>query len=360
MLPIINKLAISQNQISPNKIRQILFLILILFLAIVIFKELYFMFASLLGAITLYIITSKWMTFLCNRFKMKKWACALIIILLSLIVFVLPMSWIGSISYHKIKPFLQNPEIIKTALAEINSYLQNNLHIDILNKSNVDKIADQALPFIQKTIGGTLNVALILVVMYITFYFFLVNSIEIEQWVIKHIPLKKSNSNLVIAEFKRLVFSNAVGIPLVAIIQGICGFIGYLIFGIEGSILLGILTAVFSVIPMIGATLVWGPLTIYLLAQNQPNHAIGIALWGFFLIGSIDNVARFVLQKKIGDIHPLITIFGVIIGINLFGFVGLIFGPLLVSMFILIVKIYTDEFGMAILDKVSEENVISE
>ncbi|MBK7762909.1 MAG: AI-2E family transporter [Bacteroidetes bacterium] len=360
MLPLINKPNLTQNQISPNKVRQILFLILILFLAIVIFKELYFMIASLLGAITLYIITSKWMNVLCTRFRLKRWACALLIILFSLLVFVLPMIWVGSISYHKIKPFVQNPEILKTALTKINLYLQNSLHLTILNESNVDKITNQALPFVQNTIGGTLNVALILVVMYITFYFFLINSVEIERWVQKHIPLKKSNSNLAIAEFKRLVFSNAVGIPLVAIIQGITGLIGYLIFGVDGAILLGILTAVFSVIPMIGAMLVWGPLALYLLAQNQPNHALGVALWGFFLIGSIDNIARFLLQKKIGDVHPLITIFGVIIGINLFGFVGLIFGPILVSMFILIVKIYTDEFGIAITDKVLEEKAIIE
>ena len=63
------------------------------------------------------------------------------------------------------------------------------------------------------------------------------------------------------------------------------------------------------------------------------------------------------MQKRIGDIHPLITIFGVIIGINLFGFVGLIFGPLLVSMFILIVKIYVDEFGIADADEICEPKV---
>ncbi len=67
-------------------------------------------------------------------------------------------------------------------------------------------------------------------------------------------------------------------------------------------------------------------------------------VYGFGIIGTVDNIFRFVLQKKLGDVHPLITVFGVIIGINIFGFVGLIFGPIFISMFILLVKIYMNEF----------------
>ena len=69
-----------------------------------------------------------------------------------------------------------------------------------------------------------------------------------------------------------------------------------------------------------------------------------MAAWGFGVIGLVDNLFRFLLNKKLGDIHPLITIFGVIIGVQLFGFIGLIFGPLLISMFLLLLKIYSSEF----------------
>lgn len=315
------------------------------------------MLTSFLGAVTLNVIMNKWMIRLCTNYKMKNWVSALILILFSLIVLILPIVWVGSIAFHNIKPYLQNPELLKNTLGQMNLYLQNKLNLDILNKSNVDKISSQGIPFAQSTIGGTLNGVLNLVVMYIILFFLLVNNVEVELWVHKHLPLNKFNTNLAITEFKRLVLSNAVGIPLVAIIQGIAGLIGYLIFGVQGAILLSILTAICSVIPMVGPTLVWGPVALYMLSQGQQGQALGIALWGFFLIGSIDNVARFLLQKRIGDIHPLITIFGVIIGINLFGFVGLIFGPLMVSMFILMVKIYTDEFGIAEADTDSEEKL---
>jgi predicted PurR-regulated permease PerM len=74
------------------------------------------------------------------------------------------------------------------------------------------------------------------------------------------------------------------------------------------------------------------------------GKGIIMGLWGFILIGLVDNLFRFMLNKKLGDIHPLITVFGVIVGIKLFGFIGLIFGPLLISLFILLLKIYSNEF----------------
>jgi len=67
-------------------------------------------------------------------------------------------------------------------------------------------------------------------------------------------------------------------------------------------------------------------------------------VWGFGVIGLVDNLFRLLLNKRLGDIHPLITIFGVIVGIQLFGFIGLIFGPLLISMFLLLLRIYSSEF----------------
>ena len=74
------------------------------------------------------------------------------------------------------------------------------------------------------------------------------------------------------------------------------------------------------------------------------TQGIILFIYGFLIVGTVDNLFRFWLQKKIGDTHPLITIFGVIIGLNLFGFIGLIFGPILLSMFLLLIQIYRHEF----------------
>ena len=123
--------------------------------------------------------------------------------------------------------------------------------------------------------------------------------------------------------------------------------IGYGIFGVKEFVLMGVLTAICSMIPVVGSMLIYLPLGVYQLAIGNTTNGIFLLLWGFVLIGSVDNIARFMLQKKMANMHPLITLFGVFIGVNMFGFMGIIFGPVLLSMFLLLVKIYVDEFGKA-------------
>jgi predicted PurR-regulated permease PerM len=97
-------------------------------------------------------------------------------------------------------------------------------------------------------------------------------------------------------------------------------------------------------IPFIGAALAYVPLAIIFFANDEIARGIIMLIFGFGVIGTVDNIFRFTLARKIGNVHPLITVFGVIIGLKLFGFVGLIFGPVLISIFILLLRIYSSEF----------------
>ena len=90
--------------------------------------------------------------------------------------------------------------------------------------------------------------------------------------------------------------------------------------------------------------IVWIPLSIALFVGGDVVNGVGLLIYGTFIIGGVDNVARFLLQKKLADIHPLITVFGVLIGIPMFGFWGVIFGPLILSLFILFFNMYRHEF----------------
>jgi predicted PurR-regulated permease PerM len=98
-------------------------------------------------------------------------------------------------------------------------------------------------------------------------------------------------------------------------------------------------------LPIIGVAFAYVPLAVVTYTSGEPMKALILLLYGFFIIGSADNVARMWLQKKIGNTHPLITLFGVIAGLKLFGFVGFIFGPVMISMVILLVRLYVKEFG---------------
>jgi predicted PurR-regulated permease PerM len=141
-----------------------------------------------------------------------------------------------------------------------------------------------------------------------------------------------------------MVMSNALGIPLVAFAQGVVGLAGYLIIGVKEPFFWFGVTCIAGMIPVIGAALAYIPLAIIFFANDQSWQGIAMTIYGFGVIGTVDNVLRFSLLKKLGNVHPLTTVFGVIIGLNLFGFIGLIFGPLLISLFMLLLKIYSSEF----------------
>lgn len=341
------------HQIHPNKIRQLLFISVLILLTYVIGREMYFLLGAFLGAITLYVLMRNYMIKLVLQFKWRKSLAAFLLIVVSLLAIVLPSIWLVSVALEKIKPLLQQPQMINQAFETIHNYLLANYQIDILNSENMAKLNGMVMPFVQQTIGSTLSSLANLFIMYFILFFMLTGTSDVELWLRNNVPFKNSNVQIVINEFRSMVYSNAVGIPIVAIVQGIAGLVGYWIFGTVEFVLMGILTAVCSVIPVVGSMLVYVPIGLYQIAIGNTFNGIATLLWGFILIGSIDNVARFMIQRRIANVHPLITIFGVIIGINMFGFLGIIFGPLLISMFVILVKVYIDEFG-----KADAENVI--
>jgi predicted PurR-regulated permease PerM len=199
----------------------------------------------------------------------------------------------------------------------------------------------QELPLI---LGATFNMVLAIFMMYFVLYFMLTSCNQMEDWVDDVLPLRKDSVLKVQDEVNNMVISNAVGIPLIACMQGVVGLIAYLVLGVSQPFLWFALTCFTSMIPILGSALAYVPLSIVLFVDGETSRAVIILLYGLIIIGTTDNVFRFWLQKKIGDVHPLITVFGVIVGVSLFGFIGLVFGPLLISLFFLLMRIYHSEF----------------
>ena len=146
------------------------------------------------------------------------------------------------------------------------------------------------------------------------------------------------------AETKKMVRANALGIPMISIIQGLVATLGYFIFGVKEWGLWGFLTGAFAFFPVVGTMVIWVPVVIYMYAAGQSWNATGLLLYSIVVTGNVDYIARITLLKRMGNVHPVITILGVIVGLGLFGFIGLIFGPLLVSYVIVLFKIYMNEF----------------
>ncbi len=332
------------GQIHPNKIRQVLLLATLAGLGWILWREMYFMFTGFLGAVAMYVLLRKPMMYLVFKRKWKHWLAALVLILLSLFVIIYPFAWIINILVERLAPHITDTSGLQKSLGEIDTFLHERYNFDLLSLSNIEKVSGYATTIGSKVISTTLSTITNLFVTYFILWFMLMRVGHIQRWLRKALPVHRSNADKVIREIREMVMSNSIGIPVLGAVQGIVAMIGYSLFGVEEPILWGIITGIASVIPIVGTMAAWVPLTILAFARGDTGNGIWLVLWGLFIIGGSDNVFRFILQKYLADIHPLITVFGVIFGLNLFGFMGIIFGPLLLSLFLLLMRIYFDEF----------------
>jgi predicted PurR-regulated permease PerM len=182
------------------------------------------------------------------------------------------------------------------------------------------------------------------------------NTGKIEHWVFNLLPVRKADLARFTEELKAQTFSNVLGAPVLATLQGLVAALGFWIFGIQEPLFWGIITGFFSFIPMVGGALIWVPSAILLYTTGHEYQAIALFLYGIFVISMIDNVLRFAFQKKFADVHPLITVMGVILGIKLFGLPGMIFGPLLISYFLIMASIYKEQFLNQQLDPINADS----
>jgi len=332
------------NVIDQNRIRQFFFIVIILLLGILLFLQLYTFVPALLGAITLYVLLHKWMLYLTEKKKWPRSLTAFLLMLFSMIVILLPIGLLVNMLSSKVTYALQHSAELTEALKKVVTNVEHEFNISIASDQNINRLGNTIAYSIPKILGATFSTLSTIFFMYFILYFMLVNGRKMENTLYEYIPLKDENVSILGKELNRMVISNAIGIPLIALAQGVIGLIGYLIIGVNEPFFWFGVTCIAAMLPVIGAALAYVPLAIIFFANGQTGQGIAMLIFGFGIIGTVDNVLRFTLLKKLGNVHPLTTVFGVIIGLSLFGFIGLIFGPLLINMFMLLLKIYSSEF----------------
>ena len=317
---------------------------IIIVLGIVLFQQITPFLGGLLGALTIYILVRKQMIRLTTKRKMKRSTAALLITTEAVFFFLIPISLVVWMLVDKLQNLNLDPQSIIAPIEEIAGIIKSKTGYDVLGSDTTSFIVS-ALPRIgQAVMGGISSFVVNLFVLVFVLYFMLIGGIKMEAYVNAILPFNETNTEHVIHEINMIVRSNAIGIPLLAVIQGGVAMIGYFIFGAPNALLLGFLTCFATVIPMVGTGLIWFPVAVYMALTGDWPNAIGLAAYGGIIVSQLDNLIRFILQKKMADTHPLITIFGVVIGLSLFGFMGVIFGPLLLSLFFLFVDMFKREY----------------
>lgn len=329
---------------NNKKIYKYILIGLILLLGVLVFKELTPFFSGFLGAATLYIILKDQMIYLTEQKKWKKSLAAASLVIEALLFFLIPLTLFGILIVNAFSDVHIDTGVI---IAQVEKYIrmaEQETGIKILTSGNlsfIPKIGTNLLYFLG---GGIYSFIMNAIVVLFLLYYMLLKHKQMETAIRELLPFNEQNKQILGEETKLIIKANAIGIPLLGALQGLVAYIGYSIFGINNPILYAVLTAFATVLPIIGTAIIWLPLSIAFMVSGQVSEGIFLALYGNFIIGGVDNVARLFLQKILADIHPLITIFGVFIGIPMFGFWGVIFGPLILSLLMLFINMYRYEY----------------
>lgn len=330
--------------IDPKTVRQLLTLLVIAIIAFFIGFELLPYLSGVLGAITIYVLLKGTMEKLVKR-GWKKSIAASLLMFLSFIGMILPVIGIVLLLKNKINHAAHNShkflETIHTQILNI----EDKIGYDILQDINTSEIKEKVAQELELVAAGSFNAFIAISIMYMLLYFMFTSPKDFKETSMVFLPFNKADLQLLLTESKNKVYSNAIGIPLVAVGQGIVALIGFLIFGIDQPLFWAVIVTIGSVIPFVGTLIGILPVFIITLASGHDAQAWGILIYGAVVVGLTDNVLRIFILNKLDEVHPLVTLIGVIIGIPLFGFIGLIFGPLFISLFFLVLDIYKKEYG---------------
>ena len=332
-----------KKRISRELIWECALLLLIFVLGIVLFRQIQPFFSGILGAMTLYILLRK----PCFRLTEKTGRPTLsasIILICTILFIVIPLSLLTWFIISKLQQVNWNTSDILAPAMQAIDIVKEKFKIDLISEKSITFIAGKVTSLGQSIINGIgdffINIAAALILL----FFLLTGGRKMEDYLSSLIPMKNINKRETIDKINVMVKSNAIGIPMLALIQGLIAWVGYVFFGVPNAFLAAFLTGLCSIVPIVGTTVVWVPMAVYFAVMGLWGKAIGLLLFGTICISQSDNLFRFILQKKLADTHPLITISGVVIGLPLFGFIGIIFGPLLVSLFLLFIDMFRKEY----------------
>lgn len=319
-------------------------IIIIIILGGLIFHESLMFLSGILGACTVYVLVRNQMYYLTERKRLKKVFAAIIILVEVILCVLIPAFLALWLLVNRINRIDFQPTVIIQTLQHLIDLLHQKAGYDVLSQENISAVTSGLSKLAQNILNQISSFVINSIVLVFVLYFMLLGGRKMERYIYESLPFSDRNKNEVVNSTKVMIKSNAIGVPLLAFIQGFIAMLGYMIFGAPDPVIFGFLTCFATILPLVGTALIWFPLALYLFLSGNVVGGVGLAIYALVVISNVDNVIRFMLQKKLADTHPLVTVFGVIIGLTLFGFWGVIFGPLLLSMFIVCFDIYKRDY----------------
>ena len=193
-------------------------------------------------------------------------------------------------------------------------------------------------------VGTAARLALNLTISLFGLFYLLLRPDETWKAVQPYIPFSAKNTEKLRQRFRDVTTATIIGTGLTAAIQGSMVGLGFWLTGLPNAVFWGVVTMVFAILPVVGSGLVWGPGALALVLGNHALPGVLLALGGVGIVGNVDYVIRPRVFRRWANIHPLVTLIGALAGVPYFGILGLLIGPLALSYFFELIKMYGDEY----------------
>jgi len=293
------------------------------------------------GAFILFIVFRPFYFWLHQTLRWSKGLSASLVIVATLVIVLLPLSVLVSVlvqdSQQTVTAFQEKISQVTVWTASLPQEWQTRLNEELAN------IVQYSGAFVVDTVKVVGSQVLIYVIMYFLFYYLLVtDEMKLRRIASAITPFSQENTTKLQQEFRNVTHSTIVATGLIAIIQASLLTAAFFIFDIPGALTLGFISLILAFLPVIGIPIIWIPVAILQFFEGNLMAGVSILVWGLFL-STIDNFLRPMIQRKVGAIHPFVSILGVVIGVSAFGLVGVVVGPLLLSFFILMVRMFNEE-----------------
>ena len=331
-----------ENIYTPRQRHVLLVASLIGLAALMVFGLAQYLTAFLAAGI-LFVVFRPWWVALVHRRRWNHRLVTIGILLVTVVVLVVPFYALSSLLLDRLLAFARNPGQILTVLHK----LENATGFKITEQQNVRQLVQQGATKVSEWLptlaSSALNFLVIVGLMLFTMYYLFMQETYFLLGLHRYLPFRNETLQELGESLRNNVHANVLGQVLVALVQGVLTGLTLWIFAVPDALFWGVVAFFMAFLPVLGTPLVWGPAALYQFSQGHNTQAIGILLVGFIVIINVDNLLRIVLAKRMGNIHPLVTLVGLVLGVEIFGLIGLVVGPLLVSYFLVLMEVFRRE-----------------
>ena len=212
----------------------------------------------------------------------------------------------------------------------------------------IASLGEQVVSFVGRSalglLGTATRVTLNLTIALFGLYYLLLYPQVTWDAVRPYIPFSSDSAERLRHRFRDVTNSTLIGTGLIAAVQGTLVGLGFWWAGLSNAFFWGVVTAVLSILPVVGSGLVWVPGTVALVVEQRIGGAVFLGLWGLVLVGNIDNILRPLIYRRWANIHPLLTLIGAFAGVRFFGLLGILIGPLALSYLFELIRMYREEY----------------